>query len=120
MKRLSVLPLATYAVIIAYAYYGAAVAGHWPYYSHPDPKDLPLRALGYVASVFFLIGVLSVILIPAGYLVWRLAAFWTKRPVLPHLRAVLFFCAGSVLWVLDFAAIHTDLPWTSQISWLLD
>ena len=120
MRHFSILPLACYAVIVGYGCYAWFQIGHWPYYAHPDPSELPHRVLMQIMTVVFLAGALSVILIPAGYLLWRIVASWTKRPVPPHRTPVVFYLSGVALWGLDFLAEFTDVFWTSNIGWLLD
>src|SRR6478736_1227547 len=118
MRRLSILPLACYGVLLAYACYAWLQVGHWPYYAHPDPKELPHRDLLRLASAVFLVGALSVTAIPVGYLVWRAMAIWRKKPTLPHRKPVVLYLAGVALWGLDFAAEFTAVPWTSTIGWV--
>jgi hypothetical protein len=120
MRRLTILPLACYAAFLGYACYAWFQIGHWPYYAHPDPTELPHRLLLKITSVVFWVGVLSVMLIPVGYLLWRAVAIWKKRSVPPHRKPVVLYLVGVALWALDFAAEVTDVPWTSTISWLLD
>lgn len=119
-ETFSLLPLACYGALIAYACYAWFQVGHWPHYAHPDPKELPHRVLLNLTSVVFLVGVGSVIFVPAGYLVWRGVAAWRKKAISPHRRPVAVYLTGVALWVLDFAAEFTAMPWTSNISWLLD
>ena len=120
MRRLSILPLACYAVIVGYGCYAWLQIGHWPYYAHPDPKELPHRVLLHITSAVFLIGALSVMLIPAGYLLWRAVASWKKRPVPPHRTPVVLYLTGVALWVLDLLAEFTRVFWSSNIGWLMD
>jgi hypothetical protein len=120
MRRFSLLPLACYGVLIAYACYAWFQIGHWPYYAHPDPKELPHRVLLNIATFAFLVGICSVIIVPVGYLIWRMVMAWRKKPAPPHRRPVLWYLAGVALWVLDSVAEPAAMPWTSNISWLLD
>jgi len=120
MRRFTILPLACYAALLGYGCYAWFLVGHWPYYAHPDPKELPHRVLLNIVSVVFLIGLLSLVVIPVAHLLWCAVAHWRKWPIPPQRRPYILFAAGVALWVLDFAAVFTDLPWTSNISWLLD
>jgi hypothetical protein len=120
MRYLGVLPLACYAALVVYACYAWIQIGHWPYYAHPDPKELPNRSLLSIASVMFLMGALSVIVIPFAYSLWRVVAVWRKWPISPHRAPVVLYLAGLAFWSLDYVAVFADLPWTSTISWLLD
>lgn len=120
MRHFSILPLACYAVIVCYGCYAWFQIGHWPYYAHPDPKELPHRVLLDIASAVFLAGLLSVISIPAGYLLWRAVASWQKRPVPPHRTPVVLYLTGVAVWVLDLIAEFTRVFWSSNIGWLMD
>jgi hypothetical protein len=120
MRHAALLPLACYAVLFGYAGYGWWMMGHWPYYAHPDPKELPRRVLLSIATVAFIVGALFLVLIPIAYAGWRGAASWRKRPTAPHRKTVLWYSAGLAVWVLDMIPEFTDAPWSSNISWLLD
>jgi hypothetical protein len=120
MRRFSLLPLASYGVVIAYACYAWFHLGHWPYYAHPDPKELPHRALLNIASVAFLAGLFSLLVIPLGYGVWRGVLTWRKQAATPHHGPLAWYSAGLALWVLDLVAEFSRVPWTSNIGWLLD
>ena len=120
MKRISLLPLACYVIILCYAAYAASLIRHWPYYAHPDPKDLPSPTFLYAgAALVMLTGVLSVLTIPIGYSIARVMAVMKKQALAPHGIWILWFIAGSALWILDFVATHTDVAWVSMIGWLL-
>jgi len=120
MRKLSLLPLVCYGTLVAYACYAWVQIGHWPYYAHPDPKELPHRALLSITSAVFLLGVSSMIFVPVGYLVYRVVAAARKKAISPHRGPAVLYLTGAALWVLDFAAEFTALPWSSNISWLLD
>ena len=120
MRRFALLPLACYAVMFAYACYGAAVVGHWPYYAHPDPKELPLRTLLYVVTIIMLIGALSVLLLPIGYAVWRLVLKLKDRAVPKHRTWVLLYAVGAAVWIIDFVGVRVRMPWRSLIEWMID
>jgi hypothetical protein len=120
MRRLSLLPLICFGIMMAYACYGAAVVGHWPYYAHPDPKELPARVPLTVGAFVMLIGAASLVCLPLGYGIWRIFLCLGKAPAAPHRAWVLWYLAGVSIWLLDFAAGHYWLPWHSTISWILD
>jgi hypothetical protein len=120
MRRFSILPLVCFALMFAYAAYGAVVVGHWPYYAHPDPKELPLPRLFAAVAIITLAGALSLLLLPIGYATWRLALRLKHRAVPTHRTWVGLYAAGAMLWVADFAALHGRLPWHSVLNWILD
>jgi hypothetical protein len=116
----SLLPLTCYSVLLAYACYAWFHVGHWPHYAHPDPKELPHRALLTITSVVAAVGFFSMLLVPAGFLVRRLVGFIRKQPMPWAQRAKVFFLAGAAVWVLDFSAELSRLPWSSNLGWLAD
>jgi hypothetical protein len=120
MRRLSLLPLFCFGIMLAYACYGAVVVGHWPYYAHPDPKELPARMLLQVVAMVMLIGAASVVCLPVGYAIWRGVLGVRKTPAPRHRVWVLWYLVGAIIWLLDFGALHDRLPWHSVISWILD
>src|SRR5687767_13461639 len=117
MKRFSVLPLVCYVLLFAYAGYGAFVIGHWPYYAHPDPRELPLRVLLHTAVIIMLAGALSLIVLPMGYAMWRLVMKLKHRAVPQHRTWVMLYLIGSIIWVADFAALQGRMPWHSILNW---
>lgn len=120
MRRFAALPISCYAIVFLYACYAAIAVGHWPHYSHPDPKDLPMAALSVIATIAMLIGVISVPLIPVGYAGFRLVAHVKHRPVPAHARWIGLYAVGAILWILDVVAINRGLPWASLSEWLID
>ncbi|RXK55768.1 hypothetical protein ESB00_07745 [Oleiharenicola lentus] len=120
MSRLSALPLVCFLVLFAYGCYGTVVVGHWPYYAHPDPKELPLRPLSYAVALTSLAGILAVLALPIAYTVARGIAAWRKQPLtLRHGTLPLYFM-GSALWVADFVVMKSGGPWHSLLSWIMD
>jgi hypothetical protein len=120
MRRFSILPLACYALLFAYACYGAVVVGHWPYYAHPDPKQLPVRALAFAATFILLVGAFALLLLPVGYAIWRLILKLKQQAAPNHRVWVILYAAGATFWIADYAALHRRLPWHSIINWILD
>jgi hypothetical protein len=120
LRILSLLPLICYGVLIAYARYAWFQVGHWPYYAHPDPTELPHRVLLYITGVIVLVGMFSILLVPFGLLVGRVIAARRKDASSPLHRAAVLYLAGAALWLLDFAAEHTAMPWTSTFGWIID
>lgn len=114
------LPLACYGVLIAYACYAWFQVGHWPYYAHPDPKELPHKLLLGITGRVAAVGLISILLVPLGFLVRRLVGFIRKKPMPWPRQAKLFFLVGAVVWVLDLAAELSRLPWNSNMGWLAD
>lgn len=116
LSHLSILPLACYGALIAYACYAAMVVGHWPYYSHPDPKQLPGRPLVGVFAFITMLGLLSVVVLPAAYGAYRAIAASKEWTLPAQMKPVLLYSMGAAIWVLDVAAEFNDLPWPSLMS----
>ncbi len=120
LKNLGLLPLVSYGVLIVYACYAWFQVGHWPYYSHPDPGELPHRVLNYFTGVIFLVGALSILLVPVSLLIGRLIAGNREDSSSLLHRATVLYLAGAALWLLDYSAERTAVPWTSNIGWFID
>ena len=120
MKQLTILPLLGYAVLLGYAGYATVVIGHWPYYAHPDPKDLPGPTLLRIVSGAMAVSLAMVVALPIGYAIRRAVAAWKKQSLAPHPAPLLIYGAGALVWILDLAAEFTPLPWSSLTSWMLD
>lgn len=115
LAALGALPLASYAALLIFAAYATAVTGHWPQYSDPDPKSLPVSAGGPV----LLFIALSLLAAPVYALV-RLALCWERSagaaPLSPRVtyldRAGLAcFFTGLALWLTASSYL---------VNWLLD
>lgn len=119
MTRLSIIPLACYAVLVAYACFAAAIVGHWPYYSEPDPKNLPLQPLYSIVAYTSLAGVLSIFIVPAIYAGHCLVAKWRRVDLNAKMRRpVTIYCLGAVAWLADLGL--TAAGRQTLISWLID
>lgn len=101
----SAIPLAAYTVVIAFAAVAASRVGHWPYYSHPDPKDLQLPLLHRAA--FF------AVLIAHAALLAALCAL-VVRPQSWQPRHMALLLAGGGLWL--FEALRDQ----HLFIWLID
>ena len=120
MSRLSPIPLVCYLILVAYACYAAATIGHWPYYAHPDPSELPLPSLGNVVLLTTLAGLLSVLLLPVLYGSYRALAAWRKWPISPSRKAVGLYAIGAALWSLDVTFEFVNGPLPSLAGWIFD
>jgi hypothetical protein len=120
LRKVSLLPLTCYCVLIIYACYAWFQVGHWPHYAYPDPRELPHRVLLYITSLFFLVGTFSILLVPVGLLVGRVIASRRKDASSPLHRESVWYLVGAALWLLDLSAEQTAMPWSSITSWLID
>jgi hypothetical protein len=99
------IPLAGYTFAFAFAVVAYSKVGHWPYYSHPDPKELQL-------PLFHRTALLGVLLAHVGMLVGMLALVFSYRRWKTWQIAV--FSLGCALWVLEvFRSEHV-------FTWLID
>jgi ABC-type microcin C transport system permease subunit YejB len=65
-----------------------------------------------------LLGVLSVVVTPLGYGIFRAIAA-RKRSILPSQAIVIVvFSVGAVAWAIDIMLMYTEGP--SLLSWILD
>lgn len=101
---ISWIPLAGFLVLIVFATNAYLRVGHWPYYSHPDPKELRLpwlRAASLLAVpvtlLSSLVGLVSLVASPHR---WR------------KIHAILFL-AGLGLWASIFWP-HNLLAWVAD------
>jgi drug/metabolite transporter (DMT)-like permease len=120
LGALSILPLAGFLLLVGFAGYAASIIGHWPYYAHPDPKELGLPRMVTVVGLASLLGLLSIILLPCGYILARMVARWRQRPLVLSPGTLPLYFAGAALWLIDFTLMHTGGPWPSLLNWILD
>lgn len=113
------LPIASFAILLGYACFAASVNGHWPYYAHPDPKDLSGAVLSHVVMFATLMGLLSVLLVPAAFGVSRILAAWKRQdPLTIEPGAARMYLVGAIVWCIDLALMSADRR--SLTSWILD
>jgi hypothetical protein len=119
MSRLSPIPLVCYAILVTYACYATVTIGHWPYYAHPDPKELPFRPLMNVVVLTTFAGLLSVVGLPLLHSLHSLWQTWRKTERRPLSAGTLtFYLAGAVAWIADLTLTFADKR--SLTSWIFD
>jgi hypothetical protein len=93
------LPLVAFFTTLAFAAYAWSVTGHWPYYAHPDPKELPLTSVGHLWSASVVLAAVSLGVYPAAailsFAMGRLSKVDWLRLNTWHVTA---FVTGVVLW----------------------
>jgi hypothetical protein len=117
-RYINLVPLLSFGALLVYACYAATVVGHWPYYSAPDPKDLPASHLTTPLLSFSALGFVLVLLIPIGYLVFRVLARVRKWQLRDQKGAFVWYAVGAAPWLLDLV-----LAWASGYSlivWIMD
>ncbi|MEO7413889.1 MAG: hypothetical protein ABIZ81_11075 [Opitutaceae bacterium] len=120
LGRISALPLICYAVLVGFASYAASRVGHWPHYSAPDPTELAVHPLTFFVTLTTLLGLFSVVALPIAYGAYRGIAAWKNWPAARVTAALWLFLLGATVWILDVAAEHTQLPWSSLTGWIFD
>ncbi len=65
LPLLATVPLTGYLIVLCFAFAAMLQIGHWPYYAHPDPKELNMPIWLDVSAVGFLASALGAISIPA-------------------------------------------------------
>ena len=105
-------------VLVSYACYAAVVVGHWPRFANPDPGELPSRILRDVMMYLSLLGVLSVVVTPFGYGIFRAIAARKGSILASQAIVIIVFSVGAVAWVIDVILMYTEGP--SLLSWILD
>ena len=89
--------------------------GHWPYYNHPDPKNLEMPLYYGTAAIAFLVTVLFFVLIPitlviTGLVKWKMWAPKKKRILVTSL---VLYSFGLGVWVIDGRV-------SGLATWILD
>ena len=111
---LAALPWLWLVLLYTFALRAAFFVGHWPYYSHPDPKDLPDRFHPQSEFLEFLIPVIvSVAVISLFALVTR-SARSARQPLGISFAVGMAFILASVpiiLLILDPAGV---------MNWIVD
>lgn len=96
------LPMMTFAVPIVFAAVAFVRVGNWPYYSHPDPKDLRLPVLHVAALLCYPIALFSFLARGLAAVIW-LVGF--------RKRDLLVFLIGAVLWLVGLPIVGPLLGW---------
>ena len=113
------LPLACNAVLVAAACYCWAAVGNWPSYGRPDPKDLPLRAVYYSASIATLAGLVSVTLCPLAEMIYLcVQRVRTKQWRLHSARIFALYGIGAALWIIGVIGWVTSKG--GLVNWIFD
>ena len=109
---IAALPLTLFGYIHAFAIRAALFLGHWPYFAHPDPKDLPGRFHSQYEFIDLLIPVMVSVSFTSLFasLVCRFARPSRKIP----------YAIGMTLtfWVLSLFLLILD-P-TGVVAWYMD
>jgi hypothetical protein len=113
------VPLAGYAMLMAFVFVAYLQVGHWPTYSNPDPKDVMIghfRVGAYVPGFLLLVAAM----VPVGTLMVLLHAmdeFAQARGRLPR-RFALRLIVRTVACVAVCSVFLVQLG--GLVNWLLD
>jgi hypothetical protein len=90
----------------------ALFLGHWPYYAHPDPKDLPDRFHPHSEFLQIVIPFLMSVTLTT------LFAFLLIRFALPHRRFYYAVGMALALWVISYMLLMLDPA--GVLDWYVD
>ena len=108
----SSVPLATYSYILLLGGAAYLLIGHWPSYSNPDPKTLPIASAVGLVNPLLTVAILLVLAYPVATLLkngWECVRenhFW-------------IFSIGMPLWVTDFLFFKV-VGGRGLLEWILD
>lgn len=108
----SALPLAWLAVPYTFAFRAALFLGRWPYYGHPDPKNLPEHFHPHTEALEPLIPMILFV-VQAGLFTFFIARF-TPRARWLRCAAV----TAASLWVFTFLLFVLDPA--GAFEWIMD
>ena len=105
-------PLVALAAVFTHAYRASLYLGRWPYYGHPDPKDLPAGFHPPSWPLAYLIPALVLLLstIVPGHVIFR------------RVRRRWWLCAAvgvvGFVWIASFVVGRLDPG--NVIEWIID
>lgn len=95
--------LSSSLIVVCFAAIATYRVGHWPFYSHPDPKDLGLPVLHIAALFSYPVGVLS--LLAGLMLLIASPAKWSRADVVAFVAAGILWCVATpgrlFVWLID-------------------
>jgi hypothetical protein len=105
-------PLVLLAMVFTHAYRASLYLGHWPFYGHPDPKDLPAGFHPSSQLVAYLVPVAAWVLsaIVPGHVI-----FWRVRRTLWLIAAI-----GVVMLIWIASCVIASLNPGGVIEWIID
>lgn len=106
------LPFILLASIYTFAFRAALFLGHWPYYAHPDPKDLPVHFHPHTEFLEFVIPTVASVIVTCLFVrtIMRFAT-WGRRLQFALLAAFL-------LWMLSYLLLVSDD--FGVLKWIMD
>ena len=99
---LLVSPLSCYYVLLLYAVVAWHQVGHFPYYGHPDPKDMGLGVVHLFVFLFCMTGAGFGLLGNIAAVPLMLIAGLARRKLVPY------FCVALIISVFHFWFMTTD------------
>ncbi|MBK1879458.1 hypothetical protein JIN87_21410 [Pelagicoccus mobilis] len=109
------MPLWAYLSLVGFALVSMGVYGHWPYYGHPDPKELEMPFLsgmvGFLfVAAFFLLPVVPLFIGAKVFVSWK--AGWKE--------SLGWVWASLVLYLAGVVLVVWDIQFFGLINWMLD
>lgn len=104
-----------YLIVLCFAFVAMLKIGHWPYYAHPDPKELGMPIWLAVSSYGFIASALGAFLIPSILALVHLLSRDKDAPKTKGavILALVIYIIGVGLWVIDFSMGNFS-------NWVLD
>lgn len=108
------IQLATYAIVVIYAFFVSLAIGHWPSYNNPDPGTLPTSFLTPVIYLLIFASLLSLPTYPVVATLIEGKKFFKKW----HFWV---FMIGTLIWTLDtFYLNYLNPREDGLLSWVFD
>lgn len=101
-------------MLLCFALFSRLKIGHWPYYAHPDPKQLDAPFLHSITLFGFLLSFLAVVIAPLALVV---AAFIDEKE--PGIKKKIFFHTMAV-YLLGISLWSLDISMGEFTNWLID
>lgn len=115
------VPLAAYGMLMGFAWRAYLQVGHWPYYSHPDPKDVGLFrpddgfGVGFVILIHLMVPVsLCAAIVVSGNVIKDVVTAGRTRAG----RQILQRCAQLVVCLFGLALFLAEFQ--RHQDWLAD
>ena len=110
------MPVCGYVVLVLYAAVVAQKIGHWPWYSHPDPKDLHWP---FATAPVALVTIVAILAIPFGTI--ALLGIAIARAIRSEFRAHRSLLFRRAAWLGAGAGLWTcDIVRGGLLSWIMD
>lgn len=112
---LSLIPLVGYLLLLSLAIKSYLSTGHWPFYNHPDPKQLNLPFLYHCVGVSLIASIIAFLATPLFIAIHWIRFGNEKQKPRERLRfALLFYLLSISTWGIDI------MFGSNLITWYID